>query len=128
MSPRKKENIVTVMAWPPLKTTTLYHGVIRSIAVDKKKRKLNATIENQDQVGRLHEISQDLPVQPGNATSLFLEACGCDAHAVGQKIDLDDEISGIHIGMRFADSNGSTIIFERLDAMSKEATIPGGQS
>lgn len=127
MSPRKKENIVTVMAWPPLKTTTLYHGVIRSIQVDKKTRKLNATIENLDQVERLHEISQDLPVQPGNTASLFLEACGRDTHAVGREIDLD-QIVGIHVGMRFADSNGSIITFERLEETSEEATNKGGQS
>ena len=128
MSPRKKKNIVTVMAWPSLKTTHIYEGIVRSIEVDEEGHQFFCvTIENQHQKGRLHSAAQDLPARPGNAASLFLEACGFDAGTVGERIDLD-QVIGVHLGMRFGDAEGSTIIFERLEKTSEESINPGGQS
>ncbi len=129
MAPRKN-NALTVEDWPDPKKGKLYKGIVKTANVDKKQKCIFVTIENLDptQLGRIHEFSFDLPIRPGNRTSLFLIACGIDANAVGTKICLDD-IVDTTVGMRFgtiAQDGSQEIDFERIENPSRaQANAPG---
>ena len=128
MSPRKN-NMLIVQDWSNPKKGKLYKGIVRK--AKKKTQYVHVIIENLDptQLGRMHELSLDLPVRPGNRTSLFLTACGIDADTVGMKVCLDD-IVNTTIGMRFgavADDGAQHIAFERIeDPSNTQADTPGG--
>ena len=125
MSPRKN-NVLTVEGWSDPKKGRLYKGIVKKADVDKKAKCLHVTIENLDatQLGRIHEVSFDLPVRPGNRTSLFLIACGIDANTIGTKICLED-IVNTTIGMRFgavAEDGSQEVDFLRIENPSKAQT------
>jgi hypothetical protein len=96
----RKNNFVIVAARPKLTKGRLYHGRIKSVRLDKAANWLHLTIENLDQLGRLHELALPVPVYPANRTALFFLACGIDATTVGAKICLD-QIGDAVVGMRF---------------------------
>ena len=96
----RKNNFVIVTARPELTSGRLYHGNVKGVRLDKGANCLRLTIENLDQLGRLHELALPLPVYPGNRTALFLMACGIDATTVGTRICLE-RIAGAVVGMRF---------------------------
>jgi hypothetical protein len=125
MSPRKN-NIITVKAWPNPKKRKLYKGLVREAV--KSPGKAHVVIENLDptQLGRIHEIDLPLPPRPSqyHKTCSFLMACGMDASSDGVSIDLN-EIVGITVGMRFGDfaQDGSEQIdFERTEDTSQVQT------
>ena len=129
MSPRKN-NVLTVEGWPDPKKGKLYKGRVVKTEAKGKPKRLNVTIENLDstQLGRIYEFSFDLPIRPGNRTSLFLIACGIDANAIGTRISLD-EIIGATLGMRFraVEQDGSQEIdFEKAENPARaQANTPG---
>ena len=134
MSPRKN-NILTVEAWPNPRKGKLYKGIVKKADVDKKAKCLHVTIENLDptQLGRIHEMDLPLPVRPSrnHKTCAFLMACGIDATVDGVSIDLN-EIAGVTIGMRFgavAEDRSQRIDFERIEDPSRvQANTPGGDT
>ena len=95
-----KNNFVIVTTRPELTKDRLYHGKVKGVRLDKRADCLRLTIENLDQLGRLHELALPVPVYPGNRTALFLMACGTDATTVGTRICLE-QIAGAVVGMRF---------------------------
>jgi hypothetical protein len=97
--PRKK-HMIAVEAWPKLACGKLYQGKVKGVHRDKASNCLRLTIENLDQLGRLHELALPLPVYPGSRAALFFVACGIDGTTVGTKICLD-QIAGAVVGMRF---------------------------
>ena len=116
MSPRKR--YITVEEWPPLRKSELYKGVVKSIASNRKGKKLDVTIENLDptQLGRIHQLTLPLPIHPGSTTSLFLSACGTDASHIGKRVCLDDVV-GATVGMIFGSdlSDDEQIDFKKID-------------
>jgi hypothetical protein len=97
--PRKNDSVI-VTARPELTKGRFYRGKVKGVRLDKAANCLGLTMENLDQLGRLHELALPLPVYPGNRTALFLVACGIDATTVGTKIRLE-QIAGTVVGMRF---------------------------
>jgi hypothetical protein len=132
MSPRKN-NVLTVEAWPDPKSGKLYKGRIRASDVKGKSKYLHVTIENLDpsQIGRIHDVSLPLPLRPGNRTCSFLTACGIDVSTVGTRVCLDD-ITGATIGIRFgavALDGSQQVDFEKTENTSKIHTnISGSES
>jgi hypothetical protein len=132
MSPRKN-NVLTVEGWSDPKKGKLCKGIVKKADVGKKQKRIFVIIENLNptQLGRIHEVSFDLPVRPGNRTSLFLIACGIDANTIGTKICLED-IVNTTIGMRFgavAEDRSQRIDFERIEDPSRvQANTPGGDT
>ena len=130
MSPRKN-NVLTVKAWPKPKKGKLYRGVVKKAVV--KAKCIHVIVENLDpaQLGRIHECTFDLPVRPGNRTSLFLTACGMDVDGVGTKICLDDIVDAT-VGMRFgavAENGSQPIDFERIEQPSPtKVNTPGNDT
>ena len=132
MSPRKN-NMITIEAWPEPKRGRLYKGIVRKVDIDNKAKCVHVTIENLDpsQLGRIHDVNLPLPVRPGNKTSSFLAACGIDVNTVGAKVCLDD-IIGATIGMMFgtvAQDGSQEVDFERIEDLSKvkASTLGGAQ-
>ena len=101
MSPRKN-NLITVEAWPKLRPGRVYKGRVKDASIEKKSNVLHVVIENLNprQFGRIHEIDLPLPVRPGNHTCSFLLACGIEATAVGATVCLD-QIANTMVAMRF---------------------------
>ncbi|MHC4538658.1 MAG: hypothetical protein ACYTEK_22820 [Planctomycetota bacterium] len=134
MSPRKN-NVITIEAWPDPKKGKLYRGIVREAI--KKTKHVQLTIENFDttQLGRTHDVNLPLPVRPGNRTWSFFAACRIDVNTVGAKICLDD-IVGITVGMRFnavGEDGSQEVDFERIeDSQNKQTETsvedPGDQS
>ena len=119
MSPRKN-NLITIEAWPNPKEGKLYKGIVRK--VEKKTECIQVTIENVDptQFGRIHQESLPLPARPNNRLSRFLKACGVDTDIVGTKTRGED-IVGVAIGMRFgavARDGSQEVDFERIEDSS----------
>jgi hypothetical protein len=118
MSPRKN-NIITISAWPQWRVDRLYKGKVRSVNVEKGSGCLRVTIENLDpaQFSRICEIVLP-PAHPGNRTSTFLSACACgiEANTPGTTVRLD-QVTGAAIAMRFrgtAANGAEEFDFERI--------------
>src|SRR4030042_1001650 len=118
MSPRKN-NVITIEAWPNPKRGKLYKGIVRKVDIDNKAKYVYLTIKNlaPTPLGQIHEKTFPLPARPGNKASRFLTACGIDTDTVGAKIG-DDDITGVTIGMMFgtvAQDGSQEVDFEKID-------------
>lgn len=131
----RKNNVLTVQAWPKLTVGKLHRGRVKAVRVDKTHAShcLHVIIENLDdadqQRGRCHELDLTLPIRPGNRSCLFFLACGIEASAVGTNIRIDQTIDAV-VGMRFRGlgADGSeTFDFEPVsDRPSVKSMPPGG--
>ena len=119
MSPRKN-NTITMKAWPEWRVGRLYTGKVKSVHHEKASDGLRVTIEHLDpcQLGRTSEMELP-PARPGNKTSSFLTACGIDASTPGTTICLD-QVKATIVGMRFrgAVSGSDDFDFERIPSSS----------
>jgi hypothetical protein len=95
----RKSNTITVAAWPRLRKGRLYAARVKNIKLHRASNCLLVTLENLDQLSRLHELALPLPVYPGNKAALFFVACGIDT-SVGTAICLD-QVLNVVVGMRF---------------------------
>jgi len=103
----RKNNVITVHDWPKLTKGKLCRGRAKAIRLDKASNRLQVTVENLDQPGRLHNLPLLLPVYPGNKAALFFAACGIGT-SVGTAICFD-QVLNVVVGMRFRglDANGA---------------------
>ncbi len=132
MSPRKN-NVITIEAWPKLGTSQLYSTKVKGAHIAKKSNLLHVTLENLDpcQLGRMHEIDLPLPARLGNKTCVFFQACGLEADTTGKRICLD-QVAGVAIGLRFrgvTKDDSEEFEFEKLPlAPDPSTTKPQSQA